>query len=291
MIRVDPANPKGIVWIASYPKSGNTWLRIFLYQLMRIVGGYPADDHDLHQLDRSSIYEARLSGLFEQFLDKKLSQATWQEVASVRAKVHAAIAERAPSIAVVKTHNLLGRMLGHPIINMSVTAGAIYVVRNPLDVALSLVSHIDAPLDTAIAIMATKGHRSALNDDLAGELWGSWSEHVESWTIRPNPALLVIRYEDMIDAPTKHFASVADHLGQRFTRAQIEEAIALSSFDRVREQEAVQGFRERSEHADRFFRVGRAGQWREKLSGGQVKRIVDAHGNMMKRFGYLPDSG
>jgi len=41
MINADPRNPKGIVWIASYPKSGNTWMRMFIYQLMRIMGGEP----------------------------------------------------------------------------------------------------------------------------------------------------------------------------------------------------------------------------------------------------------
>ena len=288
MIKVDPSNPKGIVWIASYPKSGNTWVRIFLYQLMRILGGHAAEEHDLHQLDRASLYEARLFGLFERLLGKPIGKATWQEVAAIRPKVQALIAAEAPGIALVKTHNLLGRMLGFPIINMAVTAGAIYVVRNPLDVSLSLVSHIGAPLDTAIATMAKNGHRSAMNDDLAGELWGSWSEHVESWTIRPNPALLVVRYEDLIDDPAKHFGAIARHLGQTPTPAAVDEAVALSAFDRVRKQEEEKGFRERAEVAERFFRAGKAGEWRDKLSADQVQRIVAAHRPIMERFGYLP---
>jgi hypothetical protein len=289
MIKADPKNQKGIVWIASYPKSGNTWIRVYLYHLMRIMGGHSLDEHDLHQLDRSSGYEARFFGLFEQFLGKKLAEATWQEVVPVRPKVHAVVAERAPSIVLVKTHNLLGRMLGVSTINLAVSAGAIYVVRNPLDVALSLVSHLGRPLDEAIAIMAEKGHRSKNADELAFELWGSWSEHVESWAGKPSPALIVVRYEDLIEAPTKHFTAIAHHLGQKPTPEQVAEAIEYSAFDRVRAQEDERGFRERSENAERFFRAGRAGQWREKLSAAQVKRIVDAHRPVMERFGYLPD--
>ncbi|MCR4282913.1 MAG: sulfotransferase domain-containing protein, partial [Bauldia sp.] len=73
MINTDPRNPRGIVWIASYPKSGNTWLRMFLYQLMRIMGGHPREQDELNKLDRSSMYEARLFGLFEQSLGKPLA--------------------------------------------------------------------------------------------------------------------------------------------------------------------------------------------------------------------------
>ncbi len=48
--------PGGIVWLASYPKSGNTWLRIFLYHITRMMMGVPLDDNDLNKLDRSSLY-------------------------------------------------------------------------------------------------------------------------------------------------------------------------------------------------------------------------------------------
>jgi hypothetical protein len=69
---------------------------------------------------------------------------------------------------------------------------------------------------------------------------------------------------------------------------QLADAIDRSSFERLREQEENEAFRERSEKAERFFREGRTGQWKEVLTPQQIQRIVDAHGKQMQRFGYLP---
>ena len=64
--------------------------------------------------------------------------------------------------------------------------------------------------------------------------------------------------------------------------------LAVSLVERLREQEEKDGFSERPEKAERFFREGRAGQWKDVLTQQQVQRIVDAHGEQMQRFGYLP---
>ena len=100
--------------------------------------------------------------------------------------------------------------------------------------------------------------------------------------------MLVVRYEDMLADPVPTFAGVAKHLRQKPTPEQIAEAVALSSFDELRDAEIAAGdFRERSERADRFFREGRAGEWREKLKPEQARRIEDTHRDMMSKFGYL----
>jgi hypothetical protein len=289
MIKADPRNPRGIVWIASYPKSGNTWVRIFLYHLQRIMGGYPLPDHDLHQLDRSSAYEARLFGLFEQFIGKPIHEATVQEVTAVRPKVHAVIAERATGIALVKTHNVMGHVLGQPTVNLAASAGAIYVIRNPLDVAISIAPHNGLTIDQAIALMARKAYRTNNGPEIAYEVWGSWSEHVEGWTAIPHEAVHVVRYEDLAADPIGQFTAIAHHLRQQPTPEQIAEAVELSAFKRLRQQEDEKGFREVSSKMAKFFRDGRVGQWREVLDSAQVRHVLDDHSDVMKRFGYLPD--
>ena len=98
---------------------------------------------------------------------------------------------------------------------------------------------------------------------------------------------MVVRYEDLIADPTKHFTAIVDHLRQQPTPEQIDEAIALSGFDAMRAAESERDFRERSERADRFFRSGRAGAWHEHLSADQAKRVVDAHHDQMGKHGYL----
>jgi len=287
MIVTDPNNPKGIVWIASYPKSGNTWLRVFLYHLMRITGGHPREEDEINKLDRASTYEGRLYGLFEEFLGKPLATASRGEVAIVRPQVHAAIAQRIDALALVKTHNVLGSLGGIPTVNTAVSAGTVYVVRDPRDIALSLASHLGTSTDQAIAAMGTKGYKTDNTEQTAFEIWGSWSEHVFSWTAQPHEAVLVVRYEDLLADPLKHFTTIVEHLGQRPNPEQLAEAIDLSTFDKLQAAEAEGDFRERSERAERFFRQGRAGEWREKLSEDQVQRIVDTHHEQMRRFGYL----
>jgi hypothetical protein len=92
----------------------------------------------------------------------------------------------------------------------------------------------------------------------------------------------------MLAEPEKAFGALARHLLFAATPAQLADAIDRSSFDKLRAQEEKQGFRERSKLAERFFREGRAGQWKEILTPKQIDRLVKDHGEQMARFGYLP---
>ncbi|HVY21506.1 MAG TPA: sulfotransferase domain-containing protein [Bauldia sp.] len=286
MINTDSENPRGIVWLASYPKSGNTWLRAFLYHLVRIGAGIPREDDELNKLDRASGYEAKLFGLFQQFLGKPLAAASRLEVMGVRSMVQLTVAERMPNVAMMKTHNLLGEVGGMPTINFGASAGAIYIVRDPRDVAPSLAKHLGTSIDQAIEVMATPAFATNNNAETAFEIWGTWSEHVESWTQTPNPSVLVVRYEDMLDQPTEIFGRIAAHLKQEPTEDQLAEAIELSSFDKLKQLEDKGEFRERSARAERFFVSGKAGSWRDKLTEEQAERVLRAHSAVMSQFGY-----
>jgi hypothetical protein len=77
-------------------------------------------------------------------------------------------------------------------------------------------------------------------------------------------------------------------LGLKPTPDRLQRAIRNSSFEKLRGQEEKQGFRERPEKAERFFRAGKAGQWRQLLSPEQIERVVSHHKDQMKRFGYYP---
>jgi uncharacterized protein (DUF924 family) len=178
---------------------------------------------------------------------------------------------------------------GHSTINFAVTSGAIYMVRNPLDVAISLSHHMNKSIDEAITTMAARDVETPVNEKRVYEVYGSWSQHVEGWTRKPHRAIYVMRYEDMLDDPEKTFGGLARHMLIDATPAQLAEAIDKSSFEKLQEQEEKEGFRERPEHAERFFREGRAGQWKETLTPTQIDQIVQDHREQMARFGYLPD--
>jgi hypothetical protein len=274
----------GILWLASYPKSGNTWLRAFLHNFMR----NPAQPYDINKLADVTAGEARTA--LYQYLEPKPSWTdyTLEDIARLRPRVHQALADAMPDTRFVKVHNALLENLGHPLINMKVTLGVIYVVRNPLDVAISYAHHLAISIDDTIQLMRTKGAMTVATEKNVYEVMGAWSQHVESWTGRPHPRLHVIRYEDMLDRPTRTFGSVVDFLDIKAPRARIEKAIKQSSFKVLSAQEKAKGFVERPAKAEAFFRKGEAGQWRRELTPEQVKRIVDDHREQMARFSYIP---
>ena len=151
MIIVDPKKPSGIIWIASYPKSGNTWIRVFLQNLMTILSGQPLGENDLAETARNAASEVGSIPPFQKFLGKPVASATPDEIMAARPKVHELVKQHSGTVALLKTHNLLGLISGQPLINMGASAGAIYIVRNPLDVVLSLQDHLGSTLPEAIA--------------------------------------------------------------------------------------------------------------------------------------------
>jgi hypothetical protein len=272
-----------IIWLASYPKSGNTWMRAFLHNLLMNTRE-PVDINSLHLF---TLGEAAAE-YYNQFDRRPLSSMSDSDIMSLRPKVHELLTHASPDSVFVKTHNFLGEIEGVPLITMAYTAGAIYIVRNPLDVAISYASHFGVSIDQAINELGNTGTGSKLSDRHAREYYGSWSLNVGSWAQKSMPSLHVVRYEDMQDRPSETFAGVAHFLGLNPPPERLERAIANVSFGALKAQEEEHGFVERTEHS-RFFREGRSGGWRTNLTDQQIARIVADHREQMTRFGYLPD--
>ena len=135
---------------------------------------------------------------------------------------------------------------------------------------------------------AYDGYETGGSEKQVYEVMGSWSEHVESWTGRPHRAIHVMRYEDMLADPAGSFGALARFLLLQPTPVQLRRAVESSSFEALRKQEDEKGFREKSEKAERFFRAGKADQWKATLGDRQVKQILRDHGAIMARFGYIP---
>jgi hypothetical protein len=271
-----------LLWLASYPKSGNTWLRAFLHNFLR----NPAESYDINRLAEFTRGEAQT--YWYRRLDPRPGSAySMDDVRRLRPLVQLELTKTSTDTVFVKTHNALIQDEGTPLINMNATAGAIYVVRDPRDVAISYSHHLGQPIDWVIDFMALDGAATAGDDHNVFERLSTWSTHVLSWTQNPSPSLLVLRYEDMLEKPTKSFGSIARFLGVEPSRERLEKAIRLSSFRVLREQEKRKGFSERPAWAEKFFREGKAGQWRKILTAEQRARIERDHGEQMRRHGYL----
>jgi hypothetical protein len=284
---VAPPRPQsGFVWLASYPKSGNTWARAFLHNLFNVMSG-EADAQNINRLNR---FTAGVDGrdLYAETLGFKPTNEHCREVAAVRHEVQRKVAAQFEGLIFSKTHQALVMDRGSPTINFEVTAGAIYILRNPLDVAISAAHHVNRSVDEVIATMGTHNAEVAVTEKQVHQVLGSWSQHVISWTRKPHQTIYVMRYEDMLAEPEKTFGGLAQHLLLNPTPAQLADAIYRSSFEKLRAQEDVEGFKEKPKKAERFFREGRAGQWKEVLTPAQADRIMKDHGEQMARFGYLP---
>jgi sulfotransferase family protein len=155
-------------------------------------------------------------------------------------------------------------------------------------VAISYAHHLGTSLEDTIGYMAKARAQVPASNNHVHELLGSWSEHVESWTAKPSKALHIVRYEDMLTRPQSAFGGITRFLGLKVPRDRLERAIARSSFRVLQEQERRHGFKEKGEFADRFFREGKSEQWRKVLTPAQIDRVVSAHAEQMKRFGYFP---
>jgi hypothetical protein len=274
-----------ILWLASYPKSGNTWMRAFLHNLMLD----PAGAHDINRLDQLTGGDVEPE-LYRQLSGHKAQDLSIEEAVALRGPVQKRLAAKGPGTQFVKTHSALIHMYGHDCIDLSLTAGAIYLVRDPRDVVLSFSDHLAEPVDRVIELMGRDNAHTAVSDTTMPDVVGSWSQHVESWTANEHPGLLVVRYEDMLRVPAKTFEKVVKFLGVPAASARIAKAIKRSSFKVLANQEARSGFRERSPHAKRFFREGKADAWKKMLSEDQIRVIESRHRDQMERWGYLPSA-
>ena len=198
-----------------------------------------------------------------------------------RLALQIAHARQRPGVSFLKTHSARVMVGGLPTIAPDVTAGAIYLVRDPRDVAVSYAKMFGVELQAVVDGLAHGGWVSGAGPVGGFEVIGSWSENVGSWCQQPDT--LVMRYEDLQAAPVKHFTGLAGRIGWRPTLIQLSAAVAAVSFDRMQaarkaDPEAMEGIK---------ISHGVAGRWRSVLSAAQAKKIERDHHELMSRFGYL----
>lgn len=292
VMEVTTATPrKGITWLASYPKSGNTWFRIFLKNLMA-----GADEPAKLQGIGCSIASAR--AVFDNIAGIDSSEMSHDEIDWYRPRVYEQlVAENDQFPMFMKTHDAWSLLPGgQPVLSAKATVGAIYFVRNPLDVAVSFAYHSGhEDFDQTIAQMGSRetGHFCHGNRRLANQLrqlMFGWSGHVESW-MQSDANVHVMRYEDMKADPLKTFSEAVSFAGLEKTEEEIDAALDKARFENLQKMEQEDGFREKTVGSNAFFRKGKVGSWREKLNGKQVQKIIDDHGTLMRQLGYLDGDG
>lgn len=279
-----------IVWIASYPKSGNTWFRAFIANLLSganepvhintlAVNGNTRHLFDaMSGIDSACLFPEEVDRLRPDFY-KKISMSS------------------GPDCCFYKIHDAYRRLPdGRAIFPSELTRCTIYIVRNPLDVALSFAHFLRRDFDQIIAEMNEDGYtfnleRRSITRMLLQE-YSSWSSNVLTWLNAPSGMKVhLMRYEDMLRNPEETFGQAVHAIGLDHSEEQIRRAITFSSFETLREMERKEGFREKPPQAGAFFREGKAGSWREILSRKQTSALIEKNRTAMQRLGYLDADG
>lgn len=275
------------MWLASYPKSGNTWFRIFLTNLLNHTNE-PADINNLYP---STIASSR--SLFDEAIGLESSDLTLDEVELLRPQVYRYMAGTSNEVLYHKIHDAwISLPDGNTLVPEDVTKAVLYFIRNPLDVAISFAHHSSTTIDKAIGMMndshyAFCSRQTKLHNQTRQKLL-SWSEHIASWVDQSGLPVLVMRYEDMITDTLAVFKDAMKFSGIEATDEKIRKSIEFSSFENIQKQEKEKGFREKATKSESFFRKGISGDWKNVLTSEQIDKIVSRHQKMMERFGYWP---
>jgi aryl sulfotransferase len=265
-----PGADKTIVWIASYPKSGNTWVRFLVCNLL---------------------------------FGPQESAAALNQLAP---DVHELGPHPQPPATplIMKTHFPFSPLL--PL--AAHTAAAVYVVRDPADVMLSNFHYSrrsGAGAGDAEAA-ALDAYMNQYLDAQGDPRWirlgmGTWGEHVRSWlTVRRSFPVLSIRYEALSADPQAVARRICAFLGMGRDDAQIAQAVEGASFERLREIEEADircqrvgifykpYLRQSIDAGLRFMRAGQSGEGSKALSADARRRLVAAFGPLMQELGYGP---
>ena len=221
----------GIYWIASYSKFGNTWFRTFLHNLQS-NSDTPVE---INELATGSIANSR--SWIDNVVGFEVSDLTHEEIARLRPDVYR-WALQADYIGYHKAYDAYQIGIdGVPLTSTEGTVGALYIVRNPLDVAPSFAKHNQSSIDAAIVLMGNSegtlsGSRTRLRRQVRRVL-KSWSGHVAIWIDASGLTCHVLRYEDMQARPQESFGAAAEFLGLPHDAERVQRAVAFSAFEEL----------------------------------------------------------
>lgn len=278
---------KNVIWLASYPKSGNTWFRSFLTALLK-------GKVDINDMATDGIYSAK--GYIEDVLDLEVDDLSEGELERFRKIAFQNLHEKAGKPSFVKIHDAFTYLPwgGDPLIPLEVSRVAIYLIRNPLDVALSFANHNGQGVQDTIDKYLCNPQGAMVKQFKAGnqtkQLLGTWTMHVDSWISQSQIPVCVLRYEDMKDKPLETFCQAVEVMGLPYTEQQIQKAVELTQFELLKAQEKEKGFKEKAIRATSFFNQGKSGRWKSELTLPQIHKIMRFNEKMMRRFGYWEEA-
>ena len=282
-----------IIWIASYPKSGNTWVRSFLSTYI-----YAEKNSSVFENIKKIINFPNIShfkGIFEinkftqeEQKDKKKKDKKKFEISKYWIAAQKKI-NLSNEITFLKTHNFGGSLEGNEFTNSENTSAVIYIVRDPRSVAVSNAHHNSISYDQSISDLFDEKIFSTNEGNLL-EFRSSWKVNYLSWKRRSCPRL-IIRYEDLISDQYQYFKKILNFINDykkiNIDELKIKETIELCKLQNLSKLEDQVGFEEKLKKDKKFFRKGLVDEWKSQLNKDQIKKIENAFFEEMRELKYL----
>ena len=276
-----------IIWLASYPKSGNTWLRsllatyfysrdgLFNFDLLKHIDQFPQQDYFKN---------------FEDNFTKPESTSDYWLKAQMEIN-------KDKKVRFFKTHNAMCKINGNLFTNEKNTLGAIYIIRDPRNVVSSLANHINLSVDDAFKYMTKEDNSFSFKKKeryLAFVPLLSWVLHQKSWIDSKRFPVLTIRYEDLelktyeIFKDVLKFINKLTNSSKKLDNAKIKRSIRSCEFSRLQKLESEKGFPEawinQDKTKNKFFNLGKKNDYNKLLNKNLINEINKAIKNQIEKF-------
>ncbi len=271
------------IFLASYPKSGNTWLR-------SIIGNFYNFDKEFSLNDLKSIPLLSIKKHFNEFQNKiyiNNNELHFDWVSQNIIKCQNLLNNKTNHLNIFKTHSARHKNFT----NETVNAGFIYIVRDPRDIIVSLKNFSGKEIDKTIDdFLFSRSLMITTNG--AQELISTWELNVQSWLNYNSVPRLIIKYEDLKLNPKEIILNIKEFLNKihsfniNLNDQDIDKIVENTNFNNLKKLEDKNGFDEATIHSN-FFRSGTSNQWKDVLTNTQINLIEKNLKSMMRYFNYI----
>ena len=292
-----------IIWLASYPKSGNTWVRTIINQIL--FNDVKSKNEVFDNLSRIKRYpsKADIIGLPQISKTGSPTKEEQKQVIDFTVKNWENSQNninKNNKINILKTHNMLCNInldgQDYPFANIKNSLGVIHIVRDPRNIVTSAKNHFSIETEEeSVEMLSDKYNWTGFTNNEIPQLLSSWGNHYNSWKKFPKNYLL-IKYEDLVSDIKKEILRIKEYLSNHFeckiSETKVIEIEKNTSFENFKELESNGKFNENSKNevtGDRktFFNLGPKNNWKIILKKENSNKIEKMFFNEMKELGYL----
>ena len=276
-----------IIWLSSYPKSGNTYLRSFISSYYFSKKGKFDFDLLLNILQFTSV----------KFVKKNINS---ELEASKNWVYNQKTFFSGDNVHFIKTHNTLDNYKGNPFAANDISLGAIYIVRDPRNLITSMSHHYSLNYDQAYAKLTDENasllEKTRESDYSNFTFLGSWSNHYKSWKNSKDFRTLFIKYEDLENNKYETFKKIIVFINNlkkdssNINEKKLLNSISSTNFSNLRNKEENEGFEESVYSSfgkkKRFFNLGFNNRWQKILPKNILLKLNNSLQNELNDLGY-----